>query len=129
MRLWRYQGANALGVCPQNPLFVARAMKTLRKVIRIRKKLENQNIHVYLQCLKKTRILIISNGITKTKKIIKNDWKPRFKCTFKVYYKDDHYAIGTTWFAATSNEAARKQAKKYLKENYGNNFEILSMSY
>ena len=60
---------------------------------------------------------------------MKNDWKPRFKCTFKVFYKDDHYTIGATWFAATTREAARKQAKKYLKENYGNSFEILSMSY
>ena len=52
MRLWRYQGANALGVCPQNPLFVARAMETLRKVIRIGENLENQEKHVYLQCQK-----------------------------------------------------------------------------
>ena len=44
MRLWRYQGANALGVCPQNPLFVARAMNTLRKVIGIRKNLENETV-------------------------------------------------------------------------------------
>ena len=78
---------------------------------------------------KKTRVLTIPNGIIKTKKIMINDWKPRFKCTFKVYYKDEHYAIGTTWFAATTREAARKQAKKYLKENYGNSFEILSMDH
>ena len=49
MRLWRYQGANALGVCPQNPLFVARAIETLRKVIKNRRNLENQKIHVNLQ--------------------------------------------------------------------------------
>ena len=42
---------------------------------------------------------------------MRNDWKPRFKCTFKVFYKDDHYTIGATWFAATSREAAKKQAK------------------
>ena len=55
MRLWRYQGANALGVCPQNPLFVARAMEKLMKVIRIRENLENQKIYVSLQCSKKTK--------------------------------------------------------------------------
>lgn len=60
---------------------------------------------------------------------MRNDWKPRFKCTFKVFYEDDHYAISTTWVAATTRKAARKQVKKYLKENYGNSFEILSMSY
>lgn len=49
VRLWRYQGANALGVCPQNPLFVARAIETLRKVIKIREYLENQKIYVSLQ--------------------------------------------------------------------------------
>ena len=77
---------------------------------------------------KKTRVLIIPNEIKK-QKIMKKDLKPRFKCTFKVYYKDDHYTIGTTCFAATSREAARKQAKKYLKENYRNSFEIISINY
>lgn len=60
---------------------------------------------------------------------MKSDWKPRFKCTFKVFYKNGHYAIGATWFTATTREAARKQAKKYLKESYGNSFEIISISY
>ena len=33
------------------------------------------------------------------------------------------------WFVATSREDARRQARKYLKENYGDGFEIISMSY
>lgn len=60
---------------------------------------------------------------------MKNDWKPKFRCTFKVYITNEHYEICTMWFTATTREAARKQARKYLKENYGNGFEILSMSY
>lgn len=32
-------------------------------------------------------------------------------------------------FAATTREAARKQARKYLKETYGNSFEIISINY
>ena len=103
-------------------------METLRKVIGIRKNLENQNKHVYLQC-QKNKSTNHSERNNKNKKSMRNDWKPRFKCTFKVYNNDDRYAIGVTWFAATTREAARKQAKKYLKENYGNSFEILSMSY
>ena len=60
---------------------------------------------------------------------MKNDWKPRFRCTFKVLMINNQYEISTMWFAATTREAARKQARKYLKETYGNGFEILSMSY
>lgn len=60
---------------------------------------------------------------------MKNDWKPRFRCTFKVYTTNEHYEISTMWFTATTREAARKQARKYLKENYGNDFKILSISY
>lgn len=60
---------------------------------------------------------------------MRNDWKPRFKCTFKVLERNNQYEINTMWFAATSREAARKQARKYLKENYGDRFEIISMSY
>jgi hypothetical protein len=33
------------------------------------------------------------------------------------------------WFEATTREAAKKQARKYLKKTYKNGFEILSMSY
>lgn len=60
---------------------------------------------------------------------MKNDWKPRFKCTFKVLMINNRYEINTMWFAATSREAAKKQARKYLKKTYENGFEILSMSY
>lgn len=60
---------------------------------------------------------------------MRNDWKPAFKCTFKVYTTNEHYEICTMWFTAASREAAKKQARKYLKENYGNDFKILSMSY
>ena len=60
---------------------------------------------------------------------MRNDWKPRFKCTFKLFYTNNHYEIYSMWFVATSREAARKQAKKYLKETYKNEFEIISISY
>ena len=59
---------------------------------------------------------------------MKNDWKPRFRRTFKVLI-NNQCEISTMWFAATTRDAAKKQARKYLKENYGNSFEILSMSY
>ena len=60
---------------------------------------------------------------------MKNDWKPRFRCTFKVLMTNNQYEISTICFAATTRKAAKKQAKKYLKETYGNGFKILSMSY
>lgn len=60
---------------------------------------------------------------------MKNDWKTRFKCTFKILMTNNQYEINSMWFAATTREAARKQARKYLKETYGNNFKIISMSY
>lgn len=60
---------------------------------------------------------------------MRNDWKPRFKCTFKLFYGNNQYEIDTEWFAATSREAARRQARKYLKETYINKFEIISISY
>lgn len=60
---------------------------------------------------------------------MRDNWNPAFKCTFKVLYPNNHYDICTTWFTAVNREAARRQAKKYLKENYGNNFKILSISY
>lgn len=60
---------------------------------------------------------------------MKNELKPRFRCTFKVFHPNNRYDICVTWFWATSREAARKQARRFLKENYGNSFEILSMSY
>lgn len=60
---------------------------------------------------------------------MRNDWKPRFKCTFKLFYRNNQYEIDSMWFAATTREAARRQARKYLKKTYGNNFEIISMSY
>lgn len=47
---------------------------------------------------------------------MRNDWKPRFKCTFKVSMTKDYHEIYTMWFAATTREAARKQARKYLKK-------------
>ena len=59
---------------------------------------------------------------------MRNDWKPRFKCTFKVSIKE-YREIYTMWFAATTREAARRRARKYLKKTYGNNFEIISMGY
>ena len=60
---------------------------------------------------------------------MRNDWKPRFKCTFKVLTTNGQYEISTMWFAATTRDAAKKQARKYLKKTYDNSFEILSMSY
>lgn len=60
---------------------------------------------------------------------MRNDWKPKFKCTFKILKINNQYEINTMWFAATTREAARKQARKYLKETYENGFEILSISY
>ena len=60
---------------------------------------------------------------------MRNDWKRSFKCTFKVLKINNQYEISTMQFAATTREAAKKQARKYLKETYENGFEILSMSY
>lgn len=60
---------------------------------------------------------------------MKNDLKPRFRCTFKVPMTKEYREIYTMWFTATNRDAARRQARKYLKENYGNNFEIISISY
>lgn len=60
---------------------------------------------------------------------MKNNLKPKFRCTFKVFMTSKYREIHAMWFAATTKEAARKQARKYLKETYGNNFEILSISY
>ena len=60
---------------------------------------------------------------------MRNDWKPRFKCTFKVPMTKEYREIYTMCFAATTREAARRQARKYIKETYGNSFEIISMSY
>lgn len=60
---------------------------------------------------------------------MRNDWKPRFKCTFKLFYGNNQHEINSMWFAATTREAARKQARKYLKKTYGNSFEIISISY
>ena len=60
---------------------------------------------------------------------MRNDWKPRFKCTFKVSMTKEYHEIYSMWFAATTREAARRQARKYLKKTYGNNLEIISMSY
>ena len=48
MRLWRYQGANALGVCPQNPLFVARAMRNVKESYKNQRKLgESENTRIF----------------------------------------------------------------------------------
>ena len=77
---------------------------------------------------KKTKVLTVPDGTIKQKNK-RNNWKPAFKCTFKVLYPNNHYDICTTWFIAINRVAARKQAKKYLKENYGNNFKIISISY
>lgn len=60
---------------------------------------------------------------------MKNDWKPRFKCTFKVFYVNNRYEINSIWFAATTREAARKQARRYLKKTYKNDFKIISINY
>lgn len=58
---------------------------------------------------------------------MKNDLKPKFRCTFKVPMTKEYREIYTMWIAATTKEAARRQARKYLKENYGNSFEIISL--
>lgn len=47
---------------------------------------------------------------------MKNDLKPRFRCTFKVPMTKEYHEIYTMWFAATTREAARRQARKYLKK-------------
>lgn len=60
---------------------------------------------------------------------MRNDWKPKFRCTFKVYITKEYREIYTMWFAATTRDAARRQARRYLKKTYGNNFEIISISY
>lgn len=59
---------------------------------------------------------------------MRNDWKPRFKCIFKLFYENNQYEIDSMWFAATTREAARRQARKYLKETYFNKFEIISIN-
>nr|DAQ72335.1 MAG TPA: hypothetical protein [Microviridae sp.] len=56
-------------------------------------------------------------------------WKRNFKCTFKVLKINNQYEIREIWFIATTREAAKKQARRYLKANYGDGFEIISMSY
>lgn len=78
---------------------------------------------------KKTRVLTVPDGTIKSKKIMRDDWKPTFKCTFKVLYPNNHYDIYEIWFRASSREAARKHAKRYLEKKYINNFKILSISY
>lgn len=60
---------------------------------------------------------------------MENNQKPRFRCTFKVPMTKEYREIYTMWFAATTREAARRQARKYLKKTYGNSFEIISMSH
>lgn len=60
---------------------------------------------------------------------MRDDWKPTFKCTFKVLYPNNHYDIYEVWFRASSREAARKHAKRYLEKKYINNFKIISISY
>lgn len=60
---------------------------------------------------------------------MRNDWKKSFKCTFKVLEINNHYEIREIWFIATTREAARRRARKYLKGNYGDGFKIIAMSY
>ena len=60
---------------------------------------------------------------------MKNYLKPKFRCTFKVPMTKEYREIYTMLFAATTREAARRQARKYLKKTYGNSFEIISISY
>lgn len=60
---------------------------------------------------------------------MKNDLKPKFRCTFKVPMTSEYREIYAMWFTATTREAARRKARKYLKETYGSSFEILSISY
>lgn len=60
---------------------------------------------------------------------MRNDWKPRFKCTFRVCLTNEHHEIYEMWFAATTRDAARKQARKYLKKTYGDRFKIISINY
>jgi hypothetical protein len=42
---------------------------------------------------------------------------------------NEHHEICTMWFAAKTREAARKQARRYLKKTYEDNFKIISISY
>ena len=60
---------------------------------------------------------------------MRKDWKSKFKCTFEVLMTKEYREIYTMWFAAATREAARGQAKKYLKKTYKNSFEIISISY
>lgn len=60
---------------------------------------------------------------------MRNNWKSKFKCTFKILMINNQCEINTMWFTATTREAARKQARRYLKKTYENGFEILSISY
>ena len=60
---------------------------------------------------------------------MRNNWKPRFKCTFKVLKINNQYEINTMWFVATTREAARRQARRYLKKHYEDGFEIISINY
>ena len=42
---------------------------------------------------------------------MRDDWKPTFKCTFKVLYPNNHYDIYEVWYRSTTREAARKKSK------------------
>lgn len=59
---------------------------------------------------------------------MENNQKRSFKCTFKVLKINNQHEIREIWFIATTREAAKKQARRYLKANYEDGFEIISMS-
>lgn len=57
----------------------------------------------------------------------RNDWKPRFRVTFRFDLINGHYDIDSMYFLATSESAARRQAHRYLKSLYGCAYKILSI--
>jgi len=113
---------------PLEPLICRSRYGNVKESYKITEKFAESEIIRIFVVLEKTRCITCSTWNNKNRKIMRNDWKPRFKCTFKLFYADGRYDIDSMWFAATSREAARRQARKYLKETYYS-FEIISISY
>jgi len=56
---------------------------------------------------------------------MENNLKTKFRCVFKVLCANNQYRIGSMYFVGTTEEDAKKKAKKYLEKTYKNGFEIL----
>ena len=68
MRLWRYQGANALGGMPLEPLICRSRYGNVKKSYKNRRKFgKSEKTYVSLQCSKKQRVLTVPCGTLKTK--------------------------------------------------------------